>query len=132
MSGARRRQAAWRTLVLRAMSAYNARMSLLLIPLWFLALSILSYVLMFFDKRAAIRREWRVSEATLLIWAFLGGAVGAKLGQRMFRHKTRKQPFGLILNAALGVNVALALVLCVSDDVRATVLETLLSVLSEA
>ncbi|MGR3512554.1 MAG: DUF1294 domain-containing protein [Paracoccaceae bacterium] len=107
-------------------------MSLLLIPLWFLALSTFSYVLMFFDKRAAVQRKWRVPEATLLIWAFLGGAVGAKLGQRRFRHKTRKQPFGLFLNAALAVNVALGLLLCASDALRATVFQALLSALTEA
>ena len=35
----------------------------------------------------------RTSEATLLWLAFLGGSPGAYLGRRLFRHKTRKQPF---------------------------------------
>ena len=47
----------------------------------------------------------RIRESTLLTTAFVGGAIGAKLGQRRFRHKTRKQPFATILNVALGLNL---------------------------
>ena len=50
------------------------------------------------DKRAALRGGWRTSEHMLLKLALVGGWPGAKLGQRLFRHKTRKQPFGNRLN----------------------------------
>lgn len=93
-------------------------MTLILIPLWFFTLSLLSFALMYLDKRAAVQRTWRVPEATLLIWAFLGGALGAKLGQGRFRHKTRKQPFGALLNLALAVNVVVFTVLLISEDTR--------------
>eukprot|EP00923_Selenidium_pygospionis_P056637 GHVN01098853.1.p1 GENE.GHVN01098853.1~~GHVN01098853.1.p1 ORF type:complete len:172 (-),score=10.91 GHVN01098853.1:395-910(-) len=42
---------------------------------------------------------WRVSERTLLLLAAIGGSMGAKLAQRMVRHKTQKQPFGYLLSA---------------------------------
>ncbi len=45
------------------------------------------------DKSQARMGGWRVSESTLLTLAFLGGSVGALLGQRILRHKTRKEPF---------------------------------------
>lgn len=51
------------------------------------------------DKARAVRNEWRVSESALLWLAFLGGWLGAKIAQRRFRHKTRKQPFVFLLNA---------------------------------
>lgn len=35
----------------------------------------------------------RVPEADLLALAFIGGTPGAFLARRLFRHKTRKQPF---------------------------------------
>lgn len=47
------------------------------------------------DKRRAVREEWRISERTLLLLAFLGGAAGAFLGMKVFHHKTRHRKFSL-------------------------------------
>lgn len=52
-----------------------------------------SVVLYGIDKFAAIRKKRRLPEATLHLVAILGGWPGAVLGQRMFRHKTRKASF---------------------------------------
>lgn len=49
------------------------------------------------DKRAAINGTWRVPESSLLGLAVLGGTPGAFLARRLFRHKTRKEPFTTIL-----------------------------------
>ena len=46
-----------------------------------------------FDKLRAEAGSWRISEGTLLTWAFIGGSIGAYAGRAIFRHKTRKQPF---------------------------------------
>lgn len=45
------------------------------------------------DKAYAEAGRQRISELTLLTWAFLGGTPGAYAGRALFRHKTRKQPF---------------------------------------
>jgi len=45
------------------------------------------------DKVAARAGRWRTPEATLHLLALLGGWPGAFVAQRVFRHKTRKQPF---------------------------------------
>lgn len=42
------------------------------------------------DKRAAVRRRWRVSENNLHMLEFLGGWLGAWIAQRFFNHKTTK------------------------------------------
>lgn len=47
-----------------------------------------------FDKAAAVARRPRVPERTLLTLTALGGGLGALLARPVFRHKTRKQPFG--------------------------------------
>ncbi len=47
------------------------------------------FVLMGVDKKRAIRGAWRISEATLFLTAFLGGALGCTLGMRHFHHKTK-------------------------------------------
>ncbi len=45
------------------------------------------------DKIAAQRGRPRFPEAHLLWLAAMGGTPGAYAGRRLFRHKTRKQPF---------------------------------------
>lgn len=80
--------------------------------LWALTSSICAFA-MYFDKRRAMSERWRVPEATLLGWAFLGGAAGGKLAQRLFRHKTRKQPFASKLNAMVVWNLVLYVFLLV-------------------
>ena len=59
------------------------------------------------DKYAAMQGFWRVSEAELLLLAFLGGSLGAKLAQKCFRHKTTKHPFARELNFVVMVQTVL-------------------------
>ncbi len=63
--------------------------------------------LFFWDKHQAKRSGRRVPEALMLQIALFGGAPAAKLGQRWFRHKTRKQPFALRLNGIVVLHVLL-------------------------
>lgn len=51
-----------------------------------------------YDKAQAEAGGSRVPEAELLAAAAWGGWPGAKLAQRRFRHKTRKEPFRSQLN----------------------------------
>ncbi|WP_375281526.1 DUF1294 domain-containing protein [Pseudooctadecabacter sp.] len=60
--------------------------------------NITTYLAFALDKDQARRGGRRIPENTLLTLSLFGGSIGAKLAQRRFRHKTRKQPFGLLLN----------------------------------
>jgi uncharacterized membrane protein YsdA (DUF1294 family) len=77
-------------------------------------LSLVALVLYRADKRAAQDGEWRTRESTLHLVALLGGWPGALAGRRLFRHKTRKQPFVTVLWLTVATNCAGALVLLLS------------------
>lgn len=64
----------------------------------FALVNLWTFMLFGFDKIRAEDGTWRVSEGTLLTWAFLGGTIGAYAGRAVFRHKTRKQPFSSYLH----------------------------------
>lgn len=58
--------------------------------IYYIALSILTFLAWGFDKRRAKARRWRIPERRLLALALFGGAFGALLGMMLFHHKTRK------------------------------------------
>ena len=58
------------------------------------------------DKMLAEAGRRRISEATLLNLAMLGGSPTAYLARHLFRHKTRKQPFSSELRNVVLVQLA--------------------------
>ncbi|MBO5326703.1 MAG: DUF1294 domain-containing protein [Clostridia bacterium] len=57
--------------------------------LLFGGLSLLAFILYGADKQKARKGLWRISEKTLLLTSFLGGALGGLLAMQLFHHKTR-------------------------------------------
>ncbi len=60
------------------------------------------------DKRRANLEKRRISERKLHLMEALGGWPGAVLGQQMFRHKTIKMSFRLVLWAIIVLHVSLS------------------------
>lgn len=60
---------------------------------YLLAVNVLTFIVYGVDKWKARSGRWRVSEATLIGLAALGGSVGAWLAMQLFRHKTQKKKF---------------------------------------
>lgn len=56
---------------------------------FYAVMSIVAIVLYGSDKRKAIKRKWRIPESVLLGVGLLGGAIGALIGMKLFRHKTK-------------------------------------------
>lgn len=69
------------------------------------------FLFMGIDKWKAKKRAWRISEATLLLVAALGGALGSLIGMRVFHHKTRRRHFVYGIPAMLVIHILLILFL---------------------
>lgn len=74
---------------------------------WLAAANGIAFGLMVADKRRAETEMRRISESTLLGWAFIGGALGTFAASRLVRHKTRKQPFAMQMIAILILELGL-------------------------
>ena len=61
------------------------------------ALSVITYLVYWWDKSSARKGSWRTPETTLHLLSLCGGWPGALIAQQVLRHKTQKQPFRLIL-----------------------------------
>ncbi len=75
------------------------------------AMSLAAFLLFGADKRKAKKKQWRIRESVLLGTALLGGAVGALLGMRIFRHKTKHWYFWAVSLLGLALQIALLLLL---------------------
>jgi len=79
----------------------------------YLAMSLVTFVAYWMDKRAAARGSWRTPEKRLHVLSLLGGFPGALVAQRVLRHKNRKLRFHwvtwatLVLHALCGLALAL-------------------------
>lgn len=78
-----------------------------IVTIYMIIMSIIGFVIMGIDKRKAIKRGWRIPERTLLLIAFMGGALGSFIGMRFFRHKAKHIKFVVLLPLALLLNILL-------------------------
>jgi len=83
----------------------NLMLSQLLI--YFLLITVITFLLYAYDKSAARKHRWRISENTLHLFALAGGWVGALIAQQFLRHKTVKQPFRFVFWCTVVINVSL-------------------------
>ncbi|NML69939.1 DUF1294 domain-containing protein [Chryseobacterium sp. RP-3-3] len=58
-----------------------------------LIINLFTFLIFGWDKRLSIQHKRRISESTLLGFAFIGGTLGAILGMLIFRHKVSKRSF---------------------------------------
>ena len=78
------------------------------LAVWLIAINLVTFAVYGADKRRARRGAWRVPEKTLFLLPLLGGSVGALLGMRVFRHKTKHWSFVWGVPAILLAQLALA------------------------
>ena len=82
-----------------------------LIFIYFLLINLLSFILMYVDKKRAILHKWRISEKSFFILCILGGSLGEILGIYTFRHKTKHLKFTLCFPLILIIQLLIFLYL---------------------
>ena len=60
---------------------------------YLLAINVAAFLVCGIDKLKAKRAKWRISEATLLLLAAVGGSIGGWLGIKVWHHKTLHMKF---------------------------------------
>ena len=76
--------------------------------LWYLAaVNVVTFTVYGIDKSKARRGAWRIPEKMLFLLPLLGGSVGALLGMKVFRHKTKHWYFVWGIPAILLAQLAL-------------------------
>ena len=78
---------------------------------YLLAVNIATFLLYGIDKYKAKKGKRRISEATLLTMAAIGGSIGAWAGMRLWHHKTMHKKFKYGIPIIIILQVALAVYL---------------------
>ena len=82
-----------------------------LLIFWFAIINCLGALFICLDKHRARKRQWRVPERTLLLFAWLGGCLGVYLAMQLIRHKTQTKKFTIGVPLIFLVHLLLAALL---------------------
>ena len=74
---------------------------------YLIVINVVTFLVYGIDKWKAKQGSWRISEATLLILAAIGGSIGALLGMKVWRHKTQHKKFKYGLPLILIIQIIL-------------------------
>ena len=74
---------------------------------YLIVINIVTFLVYGIDKWKAKQGSWRISEATLLILAVIGGSIGALLGMNVWRHKSMHKKFKYGLPLILIIQIIL-------------------------
>ena len=78
------------------------------VPLYYLiVVNVVTFLVYGIDKWKAKQGSWRISEATLLILAVIGGSIGALIGMKVWHHKTMHKKFRYGLPLILIIQIIL-------------------------
>lgn len=80
-----------------------------LILIYLVAINVVTFFMYGIDKWKAKRSKWRISEATLLGMAVIGGCIGAWLGMRVWHHKTMHKKFQFGIPLIIVAQIALVI-----------------------
>ena len=88
-------------------SPFHPKTLLLFLVFHLLSINLVTFAAYGIDKQAAKKGNWRISENNLHTLEFLGGWIGALLGQAIFHHKSQKRSYQSFFWAMMFFEIAL-------------------------
>ena len=79
---------------------------------YIVVINLVSFMMFGIDKYKARRGQWRISEATLLAVAAIGGSIGVWMGMKVWHHKTLHSKFRYGVPIILLAHIALMAYFC--------------------
>lgn len=79
------------------------------IEIYLIIINLITFIVFGVDKRAAIKKRSRIRVSTLLTLSFVGGSLGGLIAMHLFRHKTKKLQFTLLLPLMIILHIAVFL-----------------------
>ena len=70
-------------------------------------INLYGFLIMYLDKKRAIKGKWRIPESRLFITVLLLGSLGIFLGMKLFHHKTKHWYFKYGVPAIMAIQLAL-------------------------
>lgn len=70
---------------------------------YLIVINLVSFIMMFLDKRNAQKHKWRIPERRLFLYALLFGGIGIWFGMYILRHKTKHKKFVIGIPAIMAV-----------------------------
>lgn len=84
-----------------------------LVVYYLIGVNLLTFIAYGIDKYKARHKQWRITEASLLLLAILGGSPAALLAMRLFHHKTLHKKFRYGVPAILLIQLTIVIFLIV-------------------
>ena len=79
--------------------------------IYFIIVNILGFFLILIDKIKACKNKWRIKENTLLLLAIIGVGPGEIISMLLFRHKTKKNKFIILIPIIIIVQTIIYVIL---------------------
>ena len=79
----------------------------MLLVYYLVLVNLAAFIIYGADKSYAKKGARRIPEKTLLLWAWIGGSIGALLGMKVFHHKTLKPKFAVTVPILLVLELAI-------------------------
>lgn len=79
-----------------------------IIGIYLVVINFITFLIYAVDKDKARKGKWRVPESTLLLFAAIGGSVGALLAMLLLHHKTKHPKFYILVPLFLVIHIAIA------------------------
>jgi uncharacterized membrane protein YsdA (DUF1294 family) len=92
------------------------------VPWWHIALYLIfincvTFLMYRLDKQAAIDKSWRIPESTLHMAVLIGGTFGAIVGQKKYRHKTKKTQFQIVFRSLVLLQLIVIITMMFKDSI---------------